>query len=1155
MVAFRALTEANNTDNSGTLAITVPALAVEGDLLVLMVTIQTEDAPLTNPSGWTLYDSTSLTGSPAQAPTTYIYTRSATASGAGSAGSSVTLTPSATGRKKAVIIAYSGASGLGVFAKNSSYNSATGVAAPSITLSASTSWLLCHFSAASAAAGAVLTPDAPLTLRSADSHTYTQVAIGDQVPGTGATGTRTATASGNASAPPAEIAYSIEVLNAGPTTPARTAALTGTGSFAATARKVASAAAALTGAGAFAAGGVPVVVSGASLAGAGEFSAVAYAVGGAIPAEAPLEGSGELSAVATAVEVRSSALSGSGALSAAATAIQSAAAPLVGAGEFSATASKVGEVTADLLGSGAFSASAVGETQPFTNVTERGSGRSRSGLSRAAWEPAVVPPPHVVVDGEHRTIRASAFGPVTMFGTQPIHSTSAASAPRLRTRILMGGRDVSFYLDVPTPEPEWQLAEPLLWGPSSVTFPQIPAAYANPGVGDLRWCAKGKPVTYQRVDAAGNVVAVDYRGVVVAHDLSGKSLTVEVGGHAQGRAAMRWKPGPIFRDTLDFGRLAWAAVRDLGLRFEPRLGPTTGIKSAVWGSAYYIDYIGELCAKAQKRDGTRWTIMPDETGTYSLVEKDTETIHWTVFNDDARNVAELRSDASEEYDAVYGTGVTPRGQRVRNSVVPGARPGKPAPYPFDDNRNFTIGTTDEDTDTGDGISVMLNRLWVTKYLSLEDKDGTFDGAVLRALRELQEDSADEDEGLFYDGMTPDLWDALFDIGGKGFSIRGAQVLPMAQTRKTQQWYRSGSGQPLRRNPKFDRTALRSDRAIDFGSGFTIEQMRTWARGGIHRGGPSWTGVLRLRTGGVLSGQVEPGATITEADVADVRAIRPGHNVYLPMFAGGITVHVGGVEIGRDDSGLPTAELTVDTKARDAMEVWEVITRNRDTRAQADRRWKGNRAAGEVKDSIVEWDGAAGGVVWGDQQLSAGWNVIPVFAGQEGTVSRLRLLIQDVDADGGEVVITGREFACAIFGKKVTPKRLRTLIGNPLAASKDSTADPDPDDIDPPATDPEAGDADPGPSVSPSRPWWEREGNVKALRKLGLLHAEGTNEEPCGYSPGRKSAGGVKTGLHTYDSGFAYRTGPHPVLYLAIWVWGERRLSGGRVMWNQLEAGA
>jgi hypothetical protein len=116
-----------------------------------------------------------------------------------------------------------------------------------------------------------------------------------------------------------------------------------------------------------------------------------------------------------------------------------------------------------------------------------------------------------------------------------------------------------------------------------------------------------------------------------------------------------------------------------------------------------------------------------------------------------------------------------------------------------------------------------------------------------------------------------------------------------------------------------------------------------------------------------------------------------------------------------------------------------------------------------------------------------------------------------------------EFACAVFGKQITAARLNTLVPAPLAVGGHKA--------------------------------WEIQSVRTVLDRKVQVYSAGTNEEPCGYSPGRKTDDDTLTGRHADDAGFSYRTDREPVLYLAVWVAGSAVLEGGRVMWNQLEAGA
>ena len=787
---------------------------------------------------------------------------------------------------------------------------------------------------------------------------------------------------------------------------------------------------------------------------------------------------------------------------------------------------------------------------PQTETANTVAGRTRGGHGVARWEPPVVAPPGIMASGSHVVVEASAFGPVTMRGSQPIFTVSTAAIPRARQRILMGGKDISFWRDTIPPDVEVQLAEPLLYGPASVTLPQVAACFEKPGVGALRFMRKHVPVVVQLV--INDVVIYElYRGFVLAYDNTGRDLVVQLGGEAQGRAALVDKQEPLFRDNLDLGRLAWRSIRDLGLPFEPRLGPETGIPVGTFGGMGHLDYIADLCAKGWTRAGNQWTIMPDDQGVYRMRRKDTTTVDFTLFADDARTVAALRRDTSEEPTRVFVRGVTPSGQRVRFGVYPGMKQSKPAPYPFDDGRDFGVGTTNEDTDTGDGISRMIGRLRMLGHLSMEDVPGGYDQDVRRAVEALQEASLEG--GLASPGdMDEATWRVMYDLDATRYTINDAHIEPAAQRRSVRRYRRSASGAIMGLNPDYKAHAIPVDATLEI-NGFKRQQMREFAETKLvaNEDEGNWVGTITLRTGAVLVGDVAVGATVTPEMLLDARRIKPGMNARLPLFNGtGILVHVADVTI-RDGE----VSLLVDTQARDAVAAWEVMNAHRETRNDPARKWRGNRASTQVKDAVDVWD-EIGGLLDGDVDLVPGWNVIRVVAGQEGTVSRLRAIVQTINSEGESVSIQGREFALAVFGRPVSAKRLRHLIGNPLAASPEGSGEPDDEDKDAPTPDPEtSGTTDPSTSTPVVGPWWEKRGVAAKLRRRDMLLALGTREEPCGYSPGRKSNGGTRTGLEITDSGFSYRTGPQPVLYLAVWVWGARTLSGGRVMWNQLEAGA
>lgn len=803
-------------------------------------------------------------------------------------------------------------------------------------------------------------------------------------------------------------------------------------------------------------------------------------------------------------------------------------------------------VTADFTLTGSFQLSLAGEipgvtsvflisSSPQTETGNRASGRNRSGLGYVFYEPPVVAAPDFDI-AQHSFVTVRAYTTVDITtGRAVVTSPVRAQARRTRDRVVVGGKDVTFFRGVATPAASYTLVAPLLYGPATLELPQVAAAFEAPGVGALFWCRKGAKVLVQRVDPDTNeVVATDYKGVVVAHDISGRTLQLQIGGEASGRAALIDKQPPLFFKRNDLGFWWWGAVQDLGLPFEPRLGIDTGIVLRNAGGMSHLDYMQDLSAKGTRRNGAQLTCMPDrheDGGAYRVVTKDLETVRGTVYLDDTVTVPDLRDDLAEQPNRVFATGVTPEGMRVKFGAYPVLRDDTPPPYPMSDMAHFGTGTTDGDTDTGDGVSVMIWRLVKTGYLPLADKPGGFDDEVADAIKDLKADALDGP--TFIDGdMTPQAWAALFDASATGYSLAGTQILPAAQASRTRKWNRTANGSVIARNTDYDPTLLPVDATIDAGVGMTRRQIRGFARGELTPVGDAhFVGTITLNSGAVIDGVHNPGDPLTEADVLDARDLRPGENLWAPLFAGGTLFHIAGVDRRVNDQGVTTVVLDVDTQARDTMKVWEVIRRNRDSRRNPARAWLNqHRSSALTKDSVVEFD-EIGGVLDDRVDLAGGaWTVFPIVAGQEGMIRNLRL-----------ETMPQTEFVTAVFGRQVNAAALASLIGNPLTKH--------------------------------GKHRWVRE-DIRAQLDEDhvLLYTAGEKQAPCGYFPGVKFPDGTTvdesgdddtdepdavllTGRWEDDAGFSYHTFSAPVLWVAVFAAEASHLLPGRVMWPQLEAGS
>ncbi len=754
--------------------------------------------------------------------------------------------------------------------------------------------------------------------------------------------------------------------------------------------------------------------------------------------------------------------------------------------------------------------------RPPQTDTGRISGLNLGGYGVATWFPPVVPLP--ASDDGPKMLVAAAFGPQTMGGTngtQPVYTISEAHTPRARQQIIVDGEDITGFRNTVTPEVTYQTQEPLLYGPADMVLPQVACTEVF-GTGDLSWLRKDANVTVNEV-LDDVVTRTLYKGFINAFDISGKTVTVELGGEAHGAMEMENAQVVVVPRINDIGHQAAVDLDKAGIPHHPPLGRVTGIETLTTGGTGLLEHFQAVLAQGWTRAGRKWTVMPDpDTGVYETKRKDDTTIHWTAFIDDARTVLSVRRDTSEEHNRIYGSGVTPRGMRVRNVIIPGLYQGPTPEFPG----HMEMG------DTGIGVQQLIGKLQQVNYLDLRDTPGGYDEDVYEAVVDLQVDA-----GMFEDGFTGTAvpgevnlatWRALYDVDITQQSLGWAHVEPMAQTSRVREWRRSGTGGILGPNPGYDKTVRKRDRNIEFPAGLTRKQQFEFSKAELVEASvENWYGTATFHTGALLRGEVAIGATITDADVMAATEALPGHNLWVPNFMGGTLFHISAAQVA--ENGIVTA--TIDTRFRDAMEVWEIMDRNKQAKLDPTRRAnQQHRSSTIVKDSIGEWY-EHGGILGHDIRLNPGWNVFQVNAAMEGTIARLRLAVQTVTIDGETITLQGHEFALAVFGREITAARLAQIVPAPLTADGKKN--------------------------------WRRKATRDQLKTHWILASFGTDEEPCGYGEDLKSDDAPLTGLIDEDAGFPYRSESRTKLYVAVYVREaaeDATIQAGRIMWPQLESG-
>jgi len=365
-------------------------------------------------------------------------------------------------------------------------------------------------------------------------------------------------------------------------------------------------------------------------------------------------------------------------------------------------------------------------------------------------------------------------------------------------------------------------------------------------------------------------------------------------------------------------------------------------------------------------------------------------------------------------------------------------------------------------------------------------------------------------------MTVATWHALYDLDVTGYSGFGAAIYPIRQKRNVRKWNITPGGNLISRNDDFDPAALRVDRTIDFGAGVEKSVARRLIAGQAARAAlGNYTGTIRLNDIGAFAGEVNPAdiGSLTDDDVISYRDIRPGQNAWLPLFAGGIQVHVVGVNV--DARG---ATLTVDSQARPLMEVRQVIARNRDSRRDVRREWMVANRGVKPSGNMISRDEHFG-ILDTPRSLDGNeWNVFPLVAGQMGQINRVDIRTTDDEA----------EFCVAIFSHEVTRALLQRKVGDPFPMS------------------------DVGESV------WDAVDYDAFFDRRILLYAAGTVEQPCGYGrrkkfgPAGHRTSAPLTGNFIDDGGFPYITDAFsdPVVWVAIYPDRDCKVRRGQLLYVQ-----
>jgi hypothetical protein len=671
-----------------------------------------------------------------------------------------------------------------------------------------------------------------------------------------------------------------------------------------------------------------------------------------------------------------------------------------------------------------------------------------------------------------------------------------------RFRIIIGGKDVTFFRNSQTVLHGWTDNEPFGDASAEISFPQV-STFETPGTRDLTWFREWEEVSIQLVLNAGVTVRSEgknwtgptivplFEGIVPAfEDALSKTdnvLTLTAMGVLYQLDLYTMPPDISPRAASDIGPRIADAINSRavghGFRGNACARHTTNVLSGQGGAwdKLLTGYIQDLLSVCQDHLGRRATLSLVRPKTPWIKWKDTATVHWTIWAGQPGVTYGLTSDWSSAFNVYYGEGTDDRGRHWRNTKYPNLHPDTAPLYPGSPSSLFYPGGSKT------GFLPFARRMYEHGYIHMH-RTNTYNSADSDEVRAVQ-----RHKGILVDGIVgPQTWAAVFEVGSNEGDLNGSYFMPIAEWTAVEPWRFNAQGAKVGKNTHFQPSAVRIEHYDNYGDHFTKADARASALNSLHWSyhHPGWSGTITL-----------------DADLIQGSRflIRAGENILIKGFKGrGWTssdkvylFHI--AQVDRDlTAEPPTVTLTVDTNARDLMTIAAVAERDYNTRHPSDRQTPNHRASRITQDTAVVWDYENGaGVIPKHAQYAGLWTVMRIPAGERGTIAATRFYTS----------VPHSAFAVAVFGKPVTDRWLRSLLGNPLVNFK-------------------------GKDGRDYNPW---DYHAVALDNAGYLYAVGGPDIPAGYYPTNDTSNAKNlTGWLKDDNSWYFESQHAPWLWVAVY---------------------
>lgn len=524
-----------------------------------------------------------------------------------------------------------------------------------------------------------------------------------------------------------------------------------------------------------------------------------------------------------------------------------------------------------------------------------------------------------------------------------------------RVRVLIDGKDMTYFRDIPCQVESWETNEPFGDASGSIYFPQI-TRFEHPVFFMKKWA----PVQIQGIRPNGEIfdlfdgMLVDYHD----HDI-GTGIQV-LGAFYESDLLLR---RPTFQDEkVDIANHINTTINGFIMLYALDLAQMpevlTGVERRARGffEKTATGYIQNLLGFLEDAGSDKWTIEC-KSRQPQLVLKDRTTVHWTVMNGGRGIEVNLMQDLIADPNVIFGEGITKDNEFWRNTKYPGMFNVDPPLWPGFD---FGLGSS------GDYVlqwAVAANSMG---YLAVvDDSFGTDDEAACTALQLAC--------GLTVTStVTAQTWASTFNIGSNNGDIGSVYIAPLAYYNYVEPALFNADGGLTALNPFYDPSIPRIERYTNYGPG-------------VERGMAAESAQREIADNYFIKGWKGDITLTSDPQEGSRFEIRASQNIKLRRYRNGDQL----LHIAKQSADMQTGSvhLTVDTRARDLPTLAAQAARDAEALQDPGSKYQTFRGLTYMKeDRWPMWDQESGcGIVPLHYTTAHLWNVLRIPFGKYGEI--------------------------------------------------------------------------------------------------------------------------------------------------------------------------